>query len=1107
MKKGLIILVLSLLSTPMFSIDVFGSKSSESLLSVGDQVHQITVPVPGSPNYCSIGLAFDGQLLYYDRCDDSNIYKIDPISGALQDTFNTEIAELPNALSFDSSRNGIWIGAQRCNSEGMPIYFWNLDNDSVNLRFTIPISLTNPATNEPLLNLCFTDGLAFDVNEPENPDDDEIWFSDDVYRNLGVFTPNGNFLRGYDGQTVDPSLNKTSGIAIGGPFLYMANNGGGDVFRADRNANPLSLVDQFTSGDTRQEGMACDPVTFAPLEVMWVRTTPQGGQFPDVITAYEIETGSCGLGGEPPDSDGDGLFDIWETQGIDQNGDGSIDVDLPAMGADPNKKDLFVEIDWMEQSGLLAHNHQPDSEVIRIVVDAFANAPVDGEQGINLHVDVGPESVDFVTGRQWGNLSRGNSLPHDQTLGDTSSAQSLANEWQQILDNNFGHDRRVFHHAIFAHLISAPGIPTCTSGIGFPQRIIVSLGGYPGCPLNLKGTGSINEQAGTFMHELGHSLGLRHGGEDDIRYKPNYLSVMNYSFQFGGLLIRNDEGKLTDAHFDYSRFDLPDLHEAQLSEPNGLNGGAQIDQYGTKYSINFPNLCIPNDLAGFNIADHANGPIDWNCNNIVGVLADKDTVQADINGEDGSNQILTSFDDWSNLQFEANTIGQSGALPPLLISSEEVASAPTDLTEQEDQQIPRVNEPRVNLSKFVIPQTIHTGGTVTYTIVMSNTDIGVAEEIMITDTLPLGFSYQPGSTNGVTTNDPTIIGQEHVWGPFDLNDSGALTLTFQALTSQSPGIYFNNISGDSKNGIVLSVGDTAPITTVIVPLNSSNVSGPMIGTVNQPYSFVASVNPISASLPITFTWQAEDHSPMIIVGNLSNTMTFTWATLGHKVITVSSANAGGELVATHNISITARSADSIAVVADPTSILANGLSTSTIEALVKDEFGNPVSGQEVEFSTSLGSILSPVTTDSEGIAVTTLTSVPLVDTAIVTAAIGLINGTTQVEFSGSVITGVVFTDINQNGVKDSNEKGISGALVTAEALNSNISKTVTTNENGEYNIPGLPPGDYVVTILPPPGYTLTTDGVFNITLATTPGGSEVPGVGISAFNFLPTIYR
>ena len=41
----------------------------------------------------------------------------------------------------------------------------------------------------------------------------------------------------------------------------------------------------------------------------------------------------------------------------------------------------------------------------------------------------------------------------------------------------------------------------------------VSGGNSPmtGLPIN----GTVNEHAGTFMHELGHNLNLRHGGADD----------------------------------------------------------------------------------------------------------------------------------------------------------------------------------------------------------------------------------------------------------------------------------------------------------------------------------------------------------------------------------------------------------------------------------------------------------------------------------------------------------------------------------------------------------------------------------------------------------------
>ena len=50
------------------------------------------------------------------------------------------------------------------------------------------------------------------------------------------------------------------------------------------------------------------------------------------------------------DTDGDGLRDDWEMNGVDADGNGTIDLDLPAMGANPLRKDLFVETDWMGSS-------------------------------------------------------------------------------------------------------------------------------------------------------------------------------------------------------------------------------------------------------------------------------------------------------------------------------------------------------------------------------------------------------------------------------------------------------------------------------------------------------------------------------------------------------------------------------------------------------------------------------------------------------------------------------------------------------------------------------------------------------------------------------------
>jgi Big-like domain-containing protein len=65
------------------------------------------------------------------------------------------------------------------------------------------------------------------------------------------------------------------------------------------------------------------------------------------------------------DSDQDGLLDHWETTGIDMDQDGIVDLDLPAMGANPNVRDLFIEMDWISDQGLsFGYNFQPVPGVI-----------------------------------------------------------------------------------------------------------------------------------------------------------------------------------------------------------------------------------------------------------------------------------------------------------------------------------------------------------------------------------------------------------------------------------------------------------------------------------------------------------------------------------------------------------------------------------------------------------------------------------------------------------------------------------------------------------------------------------------------------------------------
>ena len=272
---------------PVYPVAEEGSPAGGSGLAVGDVVHQITPDIGDPASYfCSIGVAFDGQWLYTDKCGSGTIYQIDPLTGLVNSTFASGVPELPNALAYDSNRNGLWIGAQSCSATGMPIYFYDFGTATTSLEFTIPFGLINPATGSAFLGFCFTDGLTYDRTT------DDLWFSDDVSGDLGRFDTSGTLLQGYDSTTIDPSLSQGSGLAIGGSKLYMGNDGGGDVFRADIPA--FVLDQQFVSGQARQEDMECDGKTFSD-DVVWVRTTPQGNAVNDLITAYKIETNTCSV--------------------------------------------------------------------------------------------------------------------------------------------------------------------------------------------------------------------------------------------------------------------------------------------------------------------------------------------------------------------------------------------------------------------------------------------------------------------------------------------------------------------------------------------------------------------------------------------------------------------------------------------------------------------------------------------------------------------------------------------------------------------------------------------------------------------------------------------
>lgn len=373
------------------------------------------------------------------------------------------------------------------------------------------------------------------------------------------------------------------------------------------------------------------------------------------------------------DTDGDGLFDSWETAGIDIDGDGRVELELASLGADPRHKNIFVEIDYFACSeggsgcDASSHSDRPSADAIALVVNAFANAPVpnpDGRSGIDLVV-----LVDDAVPHRAENCS----FPSDcffplagRYQGKTTERAGSAANFRQVQAA-----RRVsMHYALWVHRITGGylGQAFLWGGNFVVTPNENALGGERSSPLF---------EAITFMHELGHNLNLRHGGGDDRTCKPNYHSVMN---DFGSVFIYDP--------IDYSRGLFPRigyLDERRLDEAIGIEDGPIRVPFGDGVSR-------PRTARG-------DGPIDWNHNGSI----DRGFVSANI---DAPNDYwclgrelarIRGFDDWANLRYRLYGTSLTGGV----IRNRESTTVPAEPTQD------IVNSMRKETFK---PTTVDNGG-------------------------------------------------------------------------------------------------------------------------------------------------------------------------------------------------------------------------------------------------------------------------------------------------------------------------------------------------------------------------------------------------------------
>lgn len=249
------------------------------------------------------------------------------------------------------------------------------------------------------------------------------------------------------------------------------------------------------------------PAADAAYGSVLVRDLP----YTDTQSATDWRLGNFSTPGGPNDitsnvdADGDGVPDQAEVQGSTYAG-----LDMYALGARVAQPDIFVEV------------HRVDSDDPGVIPQPAALAKVTAAfqgRGYAVHFDVAENPLAAAQCTMLG--------PQDDCT-DLYAFKATAMDVRRY---------PLFHFMLFAYSqLSSGGTGASGRAESLGNDALITLGNWGLKTDTVAATNMlVNFQAATVMHELGHNLGLRHGGGDDINDKPNYVSVMNYTYGIFGL--------------------------------------------------------------------------------------------------------------------------------------------------------------------------------------------------------------------------------------------------------------------------------------------------------------------------------------------------------------------------------------------------------------------------------------------------------------------------------------------------------------------------------------------------------------------------------------------
>ena len=331
-----------------------------------------------------------------------------------------------------------------------------------------------------------------------------------------------------------------------------------------------------------------------------------------------------------------------------------------------------------------------------------------------------------------------------------------------------------------------------------------------------------------------------------------------------------------------------------------------------------------------------------------------------------------------------------------------------------------------------------------------------------TDSSTLVATVQDASGNpvgaGVSVSWSTSSGK--VSSASSVTDaSGKATVTLAGTKAGAATVTAKATAGESTATVTLVAdGSTAKViglvaTPAVITANGTDRST-LVATVQD-----ANGNPVGAGVTVNWSTSTGKVSSASSVTDASGkaTVTLTGTTAGTATITVKAA--AGEATAAVALVADNTTAKVIGLVANPTSITANGTDSSTLVATVQDANGNRVgTGVPVSWSTSIGKVSSASSvTDASGKATVTLTGTKAgASTVKASAAAG--DATATVQLTADATTARVVSVTGTPSIIAANvEYGVQLVAVVQDANGNPLGAGVSVNWSS------TPRGDLVDT--------------------------------------------